>query len=249
MKLTLTIALALGLSLAAKAAPVATDYTPVSINLSASYLVSTAGHRNLQGNWVGGGDKGAATSINNASLLARIGSYLNTNLAGAKLAIDNSSGHVCVIKGTNTLVFDLSVLATFTDTNGIEYEVYVDRLNLRNDFATVLTGGTSATNGTYSVSGTTASQGAFHIYFYDTSYGYRVEYNIYGRVGTFTSSLSGTNTYKQSLSLNVFGSGYDDNLPNEDSNLSFTGTVTAAGGPNSTVTAPSVWDVITPSGP
>lgn len=252
---------AVALGLAASASADTTDYTPVSFNLTGSYLKGTVqpsyytyatrtigGRRVVTPTWHAGATTytPASVTVNNATLLTKIGAYMNANLAADTLAVDDSSGDLCVISGTN-LIYDLSVwpYAQFS-TNSVNYEVWADSptIDLVDNATTIITGGTSGlTNMNFSVSGTAVLQ-SFSIYFYDTHDGYTYEVHIDGGLGTFAVSLTGTQTYTQTLNAQVFGTASDS--LNNVSGIAITGTIAAAGGPSSNVAVPSIWDVVNP---
>jgi hypothetical protein len=251
---------AVALGLTASASAQTTDYTPVSFNLTGTYLKGTVqpGYYTYAKTLRGGRMVVTATfhagsttytpatvTVNNASILAKIGAFVNANLAADTLAVDDSSGDLCVISGTN-LVYDLSSFpyAQFS-TNNVNYTVQADSptIDLADNATTIITGGTSGlTNSNFSVSGTVVLQG-FSITFSDSD-GTVYQVNIDGGLGTFTVSLTGTQTYTQTLNAQVFGTAYD--YLNNVSGISITGTITAAGGPSSNVAVPSIWDVVNP---
>jgi hypothetical protein len=236
-------ALALGLCTSAFAQ---TDYTPVTFSLTASYVntVTVPGYYSMSGghlNYNPALTKSipGAYAINNAGILKKIGSFLNTNLTGFVLALDNSTGHLVVLSGTNA-VLDLSNGVTVQDTNvpPYSYTVTASTIVPRNATLVVTSGTSSSTN--FNVAGSITLPG-FTLTLSDT-YADNYTVSIAGGVGTFTSVLTGTQTYKESLNVKVFGT-FSDNVEGVSGVIS--GSVTAAGGPSSQVPVSfSIWDVL-----
>lgn len=256
--------LALGLCASASAQ---TDYTPFSVNLSGTgsktvtvpatttvTRVTVNGRTAFQSVYHAAYTTTVPTtlSVNNAVILSKIATQLNVSLAGDSLAVDNSDGHLCVLNSAGALVYDLTagVITPTPDTNGVSYRVYAGTINARNNATAVITKGTSGlTNENFNVSGSIAI-GGFTITF-DNNYYYGIfgwdgpdaEFGINGGVGTFTESLTGTQTYKQSLNVQVFGYA-DDKVKQVYAAL--TGTLTANGG-STLQPVPSIWDVVNPN--
>ena len=261
-KIAVLGAAVLGLCATASAA---TDYTQLSINLSGTgyqqvtvpghYQKTTtfqAGRYMIANTWVPAKTTPVLTTlaINNAMILAKIGTHLGVSLAGDSLVVDNANGHICVLNSAGALVYDLNagVSTPTPDTNGVTYKVQAtDIISPRDDSDFAITKGTSGSaNLNFSVSGSLAFDG-FSIVFSDDYFNFAgnntdAVLNINGGVGTFTTSLTDTQTYKESLTLQVFGS-YSDYIKNIQVGL--TGTLTASGG-STLQPVPSIWDVVNP---
>ena len=240
---------AAALSLCAAASAQVTDYTPFSANLTANYVV---------------GNVPFATAINNATLLKKIGFYLGFSPVGTKLAIDNTTGDLCVLTSAGALRVNLTTgiggTNVVTDVNGVSFKVVATTFFSAGN-AVEITSGTStlptlpAAN--FNVKGSLILPG-FTIRFQDDFnnpgvFGDDYVLTIDTGLGTFANSLTVTglvDAYKQSLSATVYGFVTDFNgdvgeIGGETATI--TGTLTASG--TSAVAAPSIWDVITPVGP
>ena len=236
---------AAALSLCAAASVQATDYTPVSVNLVATYVIGQIPY---------------ATAINNAKLLTKIGAYLNFSTVGDTLQIDNATGDLCVLNSSGALVANLSTgiggTNVTTDVNGISFRVLADTF-FNGGGAVEVTGG-SSTLPNFNVKGSFTLP-FFRIQFQDDfgnvpgTFSDDYSLTIDSGYGTFAESLTVTgavNAYKQSINCNVYGFVTDFNgavgfLGGNGGTI--VGTITASG--KSAVAAPSIWDVITPVGP
>ena len=251
---------AAGLSLCAAASAQVTDYTPASVNLTATYTQHGIPY---------------ATGINNATLLKKIGIYLDINVTGASLQIDNTTGDVVVLSSAGSLLANLTTGLPSTtnnmsmDANGTHYLVAANIIGFLNNNGFEITSGTStlpaipAAN--YSIKSSFANRNSiFTITFSDdfpfndgdvTPEDFTTDYQvtINNGSGTFANSLvvtAGVNAYKQSFTALVFGTALDNE--NNDNNLQVnplrwngivSGTISASG--KSAVVAPSIWDPIT----
>ena len=257
------------LSLCAAASAQVTDYTPVSVNLTATYVQRSSSAPN---------GIPYATGINNATLLKKIGIYLDINVTGASLQIDNTTGDVVVLSSAGSLLANLTTGLPSTtnnmsmDANGTHYLVEANLggiFNGNNGFE--ITGGTSTLPATpaanYSIKSSFANRnGIFTITFSDdfpfndgdvTPENFTADYQVTLNKGsgTFANSLvvtAGVNAYKQSFTALVFGTALDNELVDNANNFQVnplqwngivSGTISASG--KSAVVAPSVWDAIT----
>ena len=219
-----TIAAALCVTAGATAAPVAVDYTPVSINLAGTSVKNGAG---------------AAYSINNGSLLAKINLYLG--IRGTTLAINNVNGHLAVLDATKTEVADLTAYAYYTNPkDGVTYRVFCEGLPFQTGIAETTSGSVALPN--FSVGGTIRSENWFYLYFQDDYAGWYTDYEIdipSGGIATYAVSLK-NGAYKQSFSATVHGD-FWDNINGNSGTVS--GIMSASG--TSAVPSPSYWDPYT----
>ena len=238
-KFSVLCAAALSLCAAASAQ---TDYTPVSVNLVATYVI---------------GNTPYATAINNTTLLKKIGAYLNFSPVGKSLQIDNTTGDLCVLNSSGGLVANLGTgiggTNVNTDVNDISFRVQASTF-FNGGGAVEVTGG-SSTLPNFNVKGSFTLP-FFRIQFQDdfgnTPGVFSDDYflTIDSGYGTFAESLTVTgavNAYKQSINCNVYGFATDFNGAIGGfggSDATIIGTITASG--KSAVAAPSIWDVITP---
>ena len=220
---------AAALSLCAAASAQVTDYTPISANLTATYTQHGIPY---------------ATGINNATLLKKIGIYLDINVTGASLQIDNTTGDVVVLSSAGSLLANLTTGLPSTtnnmsmDAGGTHYLVTATAGGIVNNNAFEITSGTSthpadpAAN--FSIKGSFATRnGIFTITFSDdfpfndgdvNAEDYTTDYqvNITHGSGTFANSLvvtAGVNAYKQSFTALVFGTALDNELNDNANNL------------------------------
>ena len=227
---------AAALSLCAATSAQATDYTPVSVNLVATYVIDQIPY---------------ATAINNTTLLKKIGAYLNFSPVGDTLQIDNTTGDLCVLNSSGALVANLGTgiggTNVVTDVNGISFRVQANPF-FNGGGAVEVTGG-SSTLPNFNVKGSFTLP-FFSIRFQDdlgnTPGDFSDDYRLLidSGYGTFAESLTVTgavNAYKQSINCNVYGF-VDNDIAGWFGTV--TGTITASG--KSAVAAPSIWDVITP---
>ena len=222
-----TIAAALCVTAGATAAPVAVDYTPISINLAGTSV------------YHGGG---AGYSINNATLLAKINLYLGTH--GTSLALNNVNGHLVVLDVTKTQVADLTSGVYYTNpVDHVAYWVGCEGLPFQTGINETTSGSVALPN--FSVGGTIRSENWFYIYFQDYATGnWYTDYEIdipSGGIATYAVSLN-AGAYKQSFTSTVHGDFWDNIHGNSGT---VWGTISASG--TSAVPAPSYWDPYTQS--
>jgi len=220
-----TLAAALCVSVGATA-PVVVDYTPISINLAGTSVKNGAG---------------AAYSINNGSLLAKINLYLGTR--GTTLALNNVNGHLVVLDVAKTQVADLTSGVYYTNpVDHVQYWVGTESsLPFVSSIFEVTSGSVALPN--FSVGGSARSENWFYLYFEDNYNGWENDYYIQipsGNIATYALSLK-NGAYKQSFSATVHGDFWDYINGNSGT---VSGIISASG--TSAVPAPAYWDPFTP---